>query len=223
MINLEVNLADSTGATGTIAQQTPLSSLTAQSFTSLLSEAFSETLSKLGINPNAITVTVEDQPSQSNAGSQSSATTTPQSPRSTVASPVLATTLAPTPAASPAATPVATPAAASSTDSVAADESADDQYWSQQPAAVQQLRNIQNSDERTALADQLANEGYTIDVPIMVWGWDPAKVMAARQTYGYTWVPSALQQQVSAAPGVTLPGATPYNANNPPSGSILVT
>jgi hypothetical protein len=77
-------------------------------------------------------------------------------------------------------------------------------------------------DERQALGEQLANEGYSIDVPIMIWGWDPGKVTAARESYGYTWVPSALQQQVSAAPGITGGGITPYNPTNPPSGSIQV-
>ena len=87
---------------------------------------------------------------------------------------------------------------------------------------MQQLRGIQDLGERQALGEQLANEGYSIDVPIMVWGWDAGKVTAARESYGYTWVPSALQQPLSAAPGVTGPGITPYDPNNPPSGSIQV-
>ena len=99
---------------------------------------------------------------------------------------------------------------------------ADDAYWAQQPAAVQQLRNMQDFDQRKTVASQLAAEGYTIDVPIMVWGWDPSKTMAARQSYGYTWVPSALQAPVTAAPGITAPGMTSYDPSNPPAGSILV-
>ncbi len=51
---------------------------------------------------------------------------------------------------------------------------------------------------------QLASEGYSIDVPIMVWGWDPSITTAMRQADGYTWVPSALQNPVEDAPG--LPG-----------------
>jgi len=78
-------------------------------------------------------------------------------------------------------------------------------------------------DERPALAEQLANEGYAIDVPIMVWGWDPLSTMIARQTAGYTWVPSALQASIQEAPGVGgVTGATPYDPSSPPAGSIPV-
>ncbi len=99
---------------------------------------------------------------------------------------------------------------------------ADDAYWSQQPPAVQQLREIDDVDQRKQLGEQLAAAGYNIDVPIMIWGWDAGKVMQARQTYGYTWVPSALQQQVSAAPGISGGEIVPYDPNKPPSGSIQV-
>jgi hypothetical protein len=103
-----------------------------------------------------------------------------------------------------------------------ADNAADDAYWAQQPTAVQELREIQNPEQRQALAMQLASQGYTIDNAIMVWGWDAGQVTAERQADGYTWVPSATQANVSAAPGVTGPGITPYDPNNPPSGSIIV-
>jgi len=129
------------------------------------------------------------------------------------------------PAISPTATaaaPAPAASAATGTLTVAEDETADNAYWAQQPAAVQQLRNIQDPAQRTALGAQLANEGYQIDVPIMVWGWDPTKVMQARESYGYTWVPSALQPQVGAAPGDAYAGVTPYNPNDPPNGSIPV-
>jgi hypothetical protein len=56
----------------------------------------------------------------------------------------------------------------------------------------------------------------------MVWGWDPGKTMAMRQDMGYTWVPSALQPSVTATPGLTAPGMTPYDPKNPPAGSIAV-
>jgi hypothetical protein len=97
----------------------------------------------------------------------------------------------------------------------------DQAYWANQPAAVQQLQDIQNPQQRTAVAEQLAGQGYSIDVPIMVWGWDPTTTMAARQSMGYTWVPSAEQQPVEAAPGVTFAGAA-YNPAQPPAGSIAV-
>jgi hypothetical protein len=82
---------------------------------------------------------------------------------------------------------------------------------------------MQNQEQRESVATQLANEGYSIDVPIMVWGWDPSITMSMRQSEGYTWVPSALQAQVQVAPGLSSVGTlTAYNPNNPPPGSITV-
>jgi hypothetical protein len=239
MINLEVNLSDLTGIGASAAQASQLSSLSAQSFTSLLSEALSDTLSKLGINPDAITLSVENPPSQSSATSQPSAAVTaspaaaPLAAPSPFAAPAVAALASaavnPTPsvmtptATTPAATTAATtPPSPSSALSVSADQAFDESYWSEQPPAVQQLETIQDPLQRSALAENLANEGYSVDVPIMVWGWDPAKVMQARAADGYTWVPSALQQPVSQAPGLGDPGLAPYDPNNPPSGSIMV-
>jgi hypothetical protein len=68
----------------------------------------------------------------------------------------------------------------------------------------------------------LATRGFTVDVPIMVWKWDPWKVMRLREQYGYTWVPSALQAPIQEPPGFNVPGLTPYDPNNPPTGSIKV-
>ena len=51
----------------------------------------------------------------------------------------------------------------------------------------------------------------------MAWGWDPYLVMAMRASYGYTWVPSALQPAVQMAPGLATPGLIPYDPANPPS------
>jgi hypothetical protein len=104
-----------------------------------------------------------------------------------------------------------------------AQQAFDDAYWAAQPAPVQALRTMQDPEQRTGLATQLANEGYTIDVPIMVWGWDPSITMAMRQADGYTWVPSALQNPVADAPGLPSMGTvSAYNPNNPPAGSIAV-
>ena len=102
-----------------------------------------------------------------------------------------------------------------------AETSFDNAYWAQQPAAVQQLQSIQNPAQRAELGEQLAQQGYSIDVPIMVWGWDPATTTAARESMGYTWVPSAEQNPVEVAPGLTFPGTT-YNPSSPPAGSITV-
>jgi hypothetical protein len=97
----------------------------------------------------------------------------------------------------------------------------DQTYWASQPPAVQQLQNIQDPTQRAEVATQLAKEGYSIDVPIMVWGWDAATTTAARESMGYTWVPSAEQQPVEVAPGLTYASAS-YNPAQPPSGSITV-
>jgi hypothetical protein len=97
-----------------------------------------------------------------------------------------------------------------------------DAYWAAQPPAVQQLRNVADFGERNVMAQQLSDQGYNIDRAIMVWGWDPMKTMQTRQMYGYSWVPSYNQASVSAAPSFALPGETPYDAGNPPPGSIAV-
>lgn len=103
-----------------------------------------------------------------------------------------------------------------------ANDPVDDAYWAKQPAPVQQLREIDDPDQRKALATQLAAQGYSIDVPIMVWGFDAGKTMALRQQYGYAWVPSALQQPIELAPGLSFPNMPSYNPANPPPGSILI-
>jgi hypothetical protein len=102
-------------------------------------------------------------------------------------------------------------------------ETFDNAYWASQPPAVQVLRTMTDQDERTDTASQLANEGYSIDVPIMVWGWDPYTTTNMREAEGYTWVPSALQQPVEVAPGLSAFGNMgTYNSSNPPAGSIAV-
>lgn len=73
------------------------------------------------------------------------------------------------------------------------------------------------------MAEDLAKQGYSIDLPIMVWGWDPLVTMTMRQNEGYTWVPSAFQPNIPIGPGIinvwNLPG---YDPKNPPPGSIKV-
>ena len=97
-----------------------------------------------------------------------------------------------------------------------------DAYWAAQPPEVQKLRDVGDIAARSALAQQLSDQGFTIDRAIMVWGWDPLKTMLTRKMYGYSWVPSFNQPSVSAAPGFAQPGETPYDAKNPPPGSIAV-
>jgi hypothetical protein len=98
----------------------------------------------------------------------------------------------------------------------------DKAYWAAQPPEPRGLAAIDDFDQRTQRAADLAAKGFTVDVPIMVWAWDPYLVMKYRQDYGYTWVPSALQPNVSVAPGVTQPGAASYDPTHPPPGSIRV-
>lgn len=116
-------------------------------------------------------------------------------------------------------TPAASAAPATSS-TLTAQQAFDDAYWAAQPAAVQALRDAP-ADDRAEMATQLAQQGYSIDVPIMVWGWDPYTTTNTRVADGYTWVPSALQSSVNVAPGLTFDGAS-YNASDPPSGSIAV-
>jgi len=108
----------------------------------------------------------------------------------------------------------------------------DNAYWNAQPAPVRALKALpgaackMNGDgvpgDRCNLAFTLAKQGYTIDVPIMQWGWDAYTVMTLRGTYGYTWVPSALGAPVYLPPGLSFPNLAPYNAANAPPGSIKV-
>jgi len=97
-----------------------------------------------------------------------------------------------------------------------------DIYWAHQPPVVQALQGHSGDTDIASKAMLLATQGQQIDVPIMVWGWDPCKTMALRLSYGYVWVPSALQPNIEIAPGLTSPGRTSYDPKNPPKGSIIV-
>jgi hypothetical protein len=155
-----------------------------------------------GANSDQYTITVTNEAAASpSAAASSSASSTPSAPASSGASATSSTS--PFSAAQLA---TMTPA---------------DAYWDAQPPAVQQLRYME-MDQRGAYAEQLAAEGYTIDVPIMVDGGDPLAVMIQRLEDGYTWVPSALQANIPAGPGISFPGMPSYDANNPPPGSIIV-
>jgi hypothetical protein len=98
----------------------------------------------------------------------------------------------------------------------------DQAYWASQPPEIQALPGIADPQQRDNRAAQLATNGFTIDVPIMVWGWDAYLVMTMRAQFGYTWVPSALQPPVTIAPGLAQPGVAPYDPLHPPPGSIKV-
>jgi hypothetical protein len=98
-----------------------------------------------------------------------------------------------------------------------------DAYWSKQPAAVQALRNMPDGEAKNRLALNLANQGYSIDTQIMVWGWDPQMTMTVRANQGYSWVPSYGQSNVPVGPGISDPyEPVSYNPAAPPAGSIKV-
>jgi hypothetical protein len=215
----------------------PFSSTASQTdggFQSALSSALSATLQQFGINPNSVTLSITPATTSATTAATTSATAsattgaaavTPFSAASTAANAVSATPAASAAAATTAETTPSAPSAMSAeaaSSSVESDESYDDAYWASQPPAVQALRNTDDYSQRSELAAKLSAEGYDVDVPIMVYGWDPAKITAARESYGYTWVPSAAQTPVEQAPGISTPGGTAYNANNPPAGSIAV-
>jgi hypothetical protein len=96
-------------------------------------------------------------------------------------------------------------------------------YWNAQPAAVQALQNMPVGSARSALALNLANQGYSIDTQIMVWGWDPQMTMTMRENEGYSWVPSYGEANIPVAPGLSVPGvSTQYSPGDPPAGAIEV-
>jgi hypothetical protein len=98
-----------------------------------------------------------------------------------------------------------------------------DAYWNAQPKAVQALRNMPDGEDKDQLALNLANQGYSIDTQIMVWGWDPQMTMTMRANEGYSWVPSYGQANIPVGPGLSMPeDPTQYNPGNPPAGAIQV-
>jgi len=172
----------------------PASQDASSSFQSQLSAALTATLQKFGIDPSKFALSIAPVVT---SGTQS------QSP----------TSVTPPPPSAPA-------------DGTLASQDPglnfDDAYWAKQPPAVQALRNIDDPTQRSILAGQLTAAGFKIDAPIMVWGWDPAKVTSLRQGMGYTWVPTGLQTPIAEAPGVDDHGSQPYDPSNPPAGSIAV-
>jgi hypothetical protein len=162
-------------------------------------------------------VTVKNPDSEPAKTSATSVTASPAASAAPASAPVTANASANTPQSAPSNTVVN-----KAGQSITLQMAEIDAYWAAQPPAVQQLRNVADFGARNVLAQQLSDQGYSIDRAVMVWGWDPLKTMQTRQMYGYSWVPSYNQASVSAAPNFALPGETPYDASNPPPGSIAV-
>jgi hypothetical protein len=216
MTTLPVRLAGTNQQVTTASPSKKTLPVPTQRFTNEPLQTFAQSLSKFHTDPKGAKLAVEARSGQTNVARQNSVAAR----RASVATPIGFNALVPasTNAAPPAAAPTPAPSPAPA-DSV---QSADDIYWSKQPAEVQQLRTMPDIAQRGALAFELATKGYSIDVPVMVWGWDAAKTTELRQGYGYTWVPSALQTPVTAAPGISGGNITPYDPAHPPQGSILV-
>src|SRR5580698_8555898 len=243
MIHLQNMFSETNTSTAGQSGRTPLSQAALNqsslaSFHGALSDAVSSTLEKFGIHPRDVEISITRASAASSfAASESPAAadrtvpptpgtpapgSSPDSSSSSQSSTGTLEALFNSPYTQPTQTP-AKSATESTSAPLDAQQAFDNAYWAQQPAAVQPLRTMQNPEQRAALATQLAGEGYSIDVPIMVWGWDPSIVTSMRQADGYTWVPSALQNPVETAPG--LPGMgtdAAYNPNSAPAGSIAV-
>jgi hypothetical protein len=147
-------------------------------FQSQLSAALNSTLQKFGIDPSKVNITI---------GEASTTSPSPAASATVIAPAAAAVSSVTTPAA------IADPFATPSDDKI---QAFDDAYWAKQPEPVRALRTMDNQDDRAALATKLMAAGYAVDVPIMMWGWDPAKVTNLRKAFGYTWVPSGGQQPI---------------------------
>lgn len=98
-----------------------------------------------------------------------------------------------------------------------------DQYWAHQDPQVRALRTMHDP-ELSTKAHELADAGELIDVPIMVWQWDPFLVMSLRAMQNLTWVPSANQEPLNLAGDALMFGfaGRHYDPATPPPGSIKV-
>ena len=166
-------------------------------------------------NSSNVEIDIRSTPSQVSGGRQFIVTVKNTDPAAAPLS-------APATALSPSASPGASTARASDGITQPYDNPTD-AYWAMQPHEVQALRDISDDTQRAEAASELAYKGFAIDVPIMVWKWDPLVTMELRKSAGYTWVPSAMQAPVQVAPGLSFPGLPGYDPKNPPPGSIKVT
>ena len=231
MIHMHNALSSAADSSTAGTTKPPVSQATLNSFRNALSDAVSSTLEKFGIDPNQVQVSVTPTPSvpphppatppgsANGAPGSGSQTDDGYNPFAQAAHSSWSGVPVPSTSSSTTKPSGGMKAPTAETDPQLAFDNA---YWAQQPAAVQPLRTMPDS-QRSAYAQQLAADGYKIDVPIMVWGWDPSIVTSMRQADGYTWVPSGLQNPVEMAPGLGAIGnLTAYDPKNPPAGSIAV-
>lgn len=80
-------------------------------------------------------------------------------------------------------------------------------YRAAQPPEIRALMNMPREigGARDKKGFELAQQGFVIDVPIMVWGWEPVTTMLMRKNLGFVWVPSGLQPNIPNAFGTTPP------------------
>ena len=70
-------------------------------------------------------------------------------------------------------------------------------YWASKDPRIKAAQDLEFSpgqglaSPRGQTIGQLMASGVEIDVPIMLWGWDPFNIMTLRQSFGYEFVPSA--------------------------------
>lgn len=198
------------------------------SFQNQVLSALQKYLEENGEDTGPVRIEIRREPSQNPAGRQFLVTVTgashiePEVSRATGATPATpATPASKTDTATIPAAP-ALPAIASTASSSRLRSSVDN-YWDMQPPEVRELRYMETEAQRTERARELAARGFSIDVPIMVWQWDPLATMTARQNMGYTWVPAAHMSPVASAPGIGFAGIAPYDPDHPPAGAIKVT
>jgi len=164
------------------------STIDSTAFQNALTQALDQALASFGVTNSGVSVS----PSTSASGQQQFVVTMGSDSSSA----------APTASAATTTTPPTTTSTSSSSSS-GADwwaiestpgwEAAEKAYWTEQPAAVQQLENAPQS-EKGSLAASLESQGYSIDVPIMVWGWDPILTNETLRAYGDPYNASLLQQ-----------------------------
>ena len=96
-----------------------------------------------------------------------------------------------------------------------------DAYIASKPLEVQALFSMGSDEARAAKGQELAYK-YLLCKRIDINNGDPWTVMLTWLDLGYTWMPSALQDPLTVAPGLNDQHDPPYDPLNPRPGSIKV-